>query len=265
MEPTPSPKPYSSPQQYTSPHEYQDGLIPTEGAAGSYPEVVTAATSKPLPTISDQNTYHQPPWTNNDYPQSTFAAPPSKQVSTLKRALVATVVIAVAIIAVLAGILGGVASGSIKTSGNSSSNPQAASNQSVVTTTATVAAPGATGAGTGTSASGTSATPTPSTSTISTPSGVVTVECPSADNLNYTAPGTQRVFRRMCDVNFSGGEGDLGLQSTVYLNIQDCMDECALHSDCVGVVWNPSPQCWLKQFMGIKTADKGSESAMLWQ
>jgi len=108
-------------------------------------------------------------------------------------------------------------------------------------------------------------TPSPETSTIDTDAGKVTVECPSADGLNFTAPGTTRVYRRQCNANYNGGDGDLGLQKNTILSMVDCMNACALHSDCVGVVFNYAPQCWLKQSIGVRSDGPGQEAAVLWQ
>lgn len=116
----------------------------------------------------------------------------------------------------------------------------------------------------GTATSATSA-PSVSTTTTSTTSGAVTIECPSANGLNYTAPGTSKTFKRECDVNYVGGEGDLGLQNSTFLNVEDCIDACASYSDCVGIVFNYQPQCWLKQYLGIKSSGGVQESAILIQ
>jgi len=97
-------------------------------------------------------------------------------------------------------------------------------------------------------------------------SGPVTVECPSADGLNYTAKtaGGQKVFMRSCDRNYETTEGSLVQHKTI-LSMTDCLDECANTAKCIGVVFNARPQCHLKYNIGLKMVDSGSETALLWQ
>jgi len=142
-------------------------------------------------------------------------------------------------------------SGGIRTSQNASGQ----------NTPATVAV---TATATGTSTS-TSSAPTVTTTTITSTSGEVEVECPSADGLNYTAPGTSKVFKRECDVNYFGGEGIYGLQNQTVLSVEACIQLCSLQADCVAINFNYKPQCWLKQYEGIKSSGDAMESAILWQ
>jgi len=155
-------------------------------------------------------------------------------------------VILVIIIAVLAGLLGAVASGGIKTSATPSTDLPA-------TTTSE-------------SSAGPTSTPTPSTQIVLSDSGPVTVECPSADGLNYTAEtsGGQKVFMRSCYRNYETTEGSLIRHKTI-LSMTDCLDECANSAKCIGVVFNARPQCHLKYNIGLKVVDAGSETALLWQ
>lgn len=117
----------------------------------------------------------------------------------------------------------------------------------------------------GSSTSSPTSTPSPTTTTVPSRSGDVTVECPSADGLNYTVPGMSKVFKRQCNVNYAGGEGEYGLLNDTILSMEDCINACARESECVGVNFNYSPQCWLKQFIGIKSSGAQMESAVLWQ
>ena len=107
--------------------------------------------------------------------------------------------------------------------------------------------------------------PSQSVTIVQTPSGPVKVECPGADGLNFTAPGTSKVFRRQCDVNFAGGDGLLGLQSGTFLSMADCIDACARQPDCVAADFNYQPQCWLKQILTEKSYGAGQEFAILWK
>ena len=99
------------------------------------------------------------------------------------------------------------------------------------------------------------------------------VECPAADGLNYTAttlsPGTVRVFRRQCDVNYQ--DGDWGPANTTILSMADCLEACANFKNCIGAVFNVLPlpqnpqQCWFKQWIGVKSSFPGVETAILYQ
>jgi hypothetical protein len=134
-------------------------------------------------------------------------------------------------------------------------DPQTSSAAVTVTTTVTAVS----------TASTTSSAPTVTTTTVTTDAGEVTVECPSADGLNYTVPGSSQVFKRQCNVNYFGGEGDLGLVNSTVLSIQQCLNLCASQSTCVAVNFNYLPQCWLKEFTGIKSDGDRMESAVLIQ
>lgn len=73
-------------------------------------------------------------------------------------------------------------------------------------------------------------------------------------------------FARYCDVNFP--EGDLGLvQNKVILSMPECITECANTEGCVGAVFNPIPNCWLKKSIGMMSKENGfgTESAILQQ
>lgn len=91
------------------------------------------------------------------------------------------------------------------------------------------------------------------------------VECPSADGVTYAVPGSTKVFKRECNVNFVGGEGDLGLQNATVLSMTECLNLCAQATDCVAVNFNYQPQCWLKQYLGTASSGDLMESAYLVQ
>jgi hypothetical protein len=164
--------------------------------------------------------------------------------------------IAALIIIVLAAVLGAVASGAIKTAASSPS--LAASATTTVTVTAGAPPAGTSGATAGTTTTG----PPPARTTIPTSAGGVVVECPAAHNTNVTAAGG-KTFRRLCDTNYSGGDGPLGLQDAQVLNMGDCIKLCAQTNGCVGAIFNYQPQCWLKTSILTKSSEQGTEAALL--
>ncbi|KAK4185790.1 hypothetical protein QBC35DRAFT_453942 [Podospora australis] len=119
---------------------------------------------------------------------------------------------------------------------------------------------------------------TPSSLTLSISTALsgqtITLSCPSANNLEYTytpPSGQEKVFRRKCGVNFSGGDGSLGKVNgdNSIVSLTDCLDRCAKEAKCVGAVWNPradpNPECWLKEFMGVGSSQDGLEAGVLTQ
>ncbi|KAK4677515.1 hypothetical protein QC764_404690 [Podospora pseudoanserina] len=162
----------------------------------------------------------------------------------VRRSIFWVLVLLVAIIIALAGVLGAVATGKIKTSGTAESEP--------------VVHPDDGGGFT--------------LSTATTASGkTVSLSCPSADGLDYTVTvdNQQKVFRRQCGANYAGGDGVLGLVKGDVLSLADCLDRCAKEEKCAGAVFipmaNPDPQCWLKEFLGVKREGQDMESGVLWQ
>ncbi|KAK0701181.1 hypothetical protein B0T21DRAFT_379210 [Apiosordaria backusii] len=165
----------------------------------------------------------------------------------VKRSIFWVLVLLVAIIIALAGVLGAVATGRIKTAATTESDPSAQPDNG--------------GGGGGFTLS-----------THTTASGkTVSLSCPSADGLNYTATvnDQQKVFRRQCGANYAGGDGVLGLVKDDVLSLADCLDRCAREEKCAGAVFipkaNPNPECWLKEFLGVKRDGQDMETGVLWQ
>ncbi|KAK3315774.1 hypothetical protein B0H66DRAFT_604092 [Apodospora peruviana] len=294
------------PDDHQQQRTYDDGLIVTNHV---YPEVAspghgTSGTSPPpaFAPYSDKS-YHQqgqqPPQVYTPYSPTPATAttatshsppiPPTKNEETIsarrrsiwKRPATWTVIALFVIVVVLAGILGGIASGSIKTSGNNSNttttttttqpaaNSSATSAGSNINSTSPSTTPTGTSSPTTTTSSSGALNPSVSTKVVQSDLGPVTLECPSAQGLNYTVVATAdgqppAVYRRYCDVNFA--KGDMGIvNDQKILSMPECLAACANRTGCVGAVFNPSPQCWLKSAIGVKTPDVGSESAVLWQ
>ncbi|KAK4201179.1 hypothetical protein QBC40DRAFT_264411 [Triangularia verruculosa] len=164
-----------------------------------------------------------------------------------KRSIFWVLVMLVAIIIVLAGVLGAVATGKIKTAATTESNP-----------------PPQPGDDNGEGGF--------MLSTYTTGAGkTVSLSCPSAHGLNYTAAvnDRQKVFRRQCGANYAGGDGVLGLVKDDVLSLSGCLDRCAREEKCAGAVFipkaNPDPQCWLKEFLGVRRDGEDMEAGVLWQ
>lgn len=171
-------------------------------------------------------------------------------------------VLLVAIIIALAGVLGAVATGKIKTSGTAERYVaffcKSCSLVLTYVNSDPVVHPDDGGGFT--------------LSTATTASGkTVSLSCPSADGLDYTVTvdNQQKVFRRQCGANYAGGDGVLGLVKGDVLSLADCLDRCAKEEKCAGAVFipmaNPDPQCWLKEFLGVKRDGQDMESGVLWQ
>ncbi|KAK0629296.1 hypothetical protein B0T17DRAFT_505873 [Bombardia bombarda] len=256
---------------------------------------MTNATMTPA-TIGGTPLPAEKAWSVNNYQQNDGYPAEGYRGSIWKRPITWVVIVALVVIAVLAGVLGGVVSGSIKTPANSRAseqNAQSGAQSSISTISTATSAPTASassgsstatsdGATVSSSGSSTSSTitraptssapqPTVSVSTTTVSGGLAVIwECPSANGVNYTtnASGSAKTFRRQCSVNYSGGEGKLGLQSDHVPTIRsmtECLDLCATLSTCVGAVFNAGPQCWLKETIGSSSTEDGTESAILWQ
>jgi len=95
------------------------------------------------------------------------------------------------------------------------------------------------------------------------------VQCPSADGLDYRAPGVpNKVFRRICSYDFPMSD----LFNLTATNMEDCINACAARSGCAGVTWNYDGlqgtdvhYCWVKGALGTKFANANVESAVLLQ
>ncbi|KAK4176938.1 hypothetical protein QBC36DRAFT_212862 [Triangularia setosa] len=162
----------------------------------------------------------------------------------VRRSIFWVLVLLVGIVIALAGVLGAVATGRIKTAATAESEPPAQPDNGGGFTL----------------------------STHTTASGkTVSLSCPSADGLNYTSTANdqQKVFRRQCGANYAGGDGVLGLVKDDVLSLADCLDWCAREEKCAGAVFipkaNPNPECWLKEFLGVKRDGQDMESGVLWQ
>ncbi|KAH8883004.1 hypothetical protein GQ53DRAFT_830967 [Thozetella sp. PMI_491] len=173
-----------------------------------------------------------------------------------------TVIVTIAIIAVLAGTLGASLNGDLKTSKNDVPPPASSDTLALSRASSTVLS-------TSSQASSSSSAPptsTPSITTVAGPDGI-SIQCPSADGLSYTAAGN-KTFKRICNYDFVLND----IYNVTVKTMEECMDSCASSSKCVGATWDyagllgpESHFCFVKDFIGIKSAAQNVESAMLLQ
>lgn len=102
----------------------------------------------------------------------------------------------------------------------------------------------------------TSTSPTP-TSTNAASTSII--PCPAANNTRYLVPDTDKVFQRLCGVDFSGVDQARDLGSVWTTTMQECIFQCADFPGCSACGWgiiqdDPGSEhrCWLKT--DLKTA-----------
>ncbi|KAK3380853.1 hypothetical protein B0H63DRAFT_193567 [Podospora didyma] len=255
------------------PPPYHDGLIYDDEPTKIYPEVAPNRLPVPPPVPVDESspshdpanatfttlTTQGPPWDREPVHSTTS---PDEGRPLWRRPIIWLAVVAVVIIAVLAGILGAVASGKIKTGANSS--VQTTETTPVGSSGSGTQGGGSSGTGTGTGGTNTSPNFAPATTTIITTVGPVTIECPSADGLNYTTTAGNKTFKRKCNSDYSvDGDGALGVTEKTILSMPECLEACANEPSCLGAVFTPKPECRLKQYIYYQTNSINSESAVL--
>ncbi|OAA38218.1 hypothetical protein BBO_07227 [Beauveria brongniartii RCEF 3172] len=121
------------------------------------------------------------------------------------------------------------------------------------------------------SAASTSTTTTPTTTPTTTTTSVVA--CPAANNTLYLVPDSQKTFRRLCGVDYSGVDQARDLGSVWTTTVQECILRCADFSGCTACGWgiiadDPGSEhrCWLKaDLKALHGARPGWDFAILEQ
>ncbi|KAM3547607.1 hypothetical protein ARSEF4850_009916 [Beauveria asiatica] len=127
-------------------------------------------------------------------------------------------------------------------------------------------------------ASSTSSTASPSaasstTTTTTTTTTTSVVACPAANNTLYLVPDSQKTFRRLCGVDYSGADQARDLGSVWTTTAHECIARCADFSGCTACAWgivadDPGSEhrCWLKtDLKALHGARPGWDFAMLEQ
>ncbi|KAK0632937.1 hypothetical protein B0T14DRAFT_48292 [Immersiella caudata] len=127
-----------------------------------------------------------------------------------------------------------------------------------------------------TATSGTNVAPSPSTTPPTKSTGtsssranptatgaIPNLDCPSANNTLYTAPGMTKTFLHVCGIDYSGANGATDLSHVVTSSMAECMNVCASLDKCTGCGWGfvaddpvgaTSHRCWVKSSLRVSHA-----------
>ncbi|EGY15379.1 hypothetical protein HYQ45_002462 [Verticillium longisporum] len=282
------PSQYSDGQHQQHQQQYNSGLMATSDyqqsglmATTDYPDATAAAKAE---AIQDHHQQHQ---SHAGYPQDSHSPPPATLTSSEGRicGLRKTTFWLIVLSAVLAaGLIGAAVAAGILASQNSNGNGSAGSGAATTAsgpataTTAAVSASASESAATTRSATSTASatdfTAIPIPTQASSGLGVTDPGCPGVNGTEYTVPGTDLVFERLCGVNFAGN--DIG--HIPMTRMEDCLMLCASQyispqgaaGSCLGVVWGyggrqgtNAAYCWLKFSKTIREDVADTETAWL--
>ncbi len=109
------------------------------------------------------------------------------------------------------------------------------------------------------STTGTSSSISTATSTAPSAASTSLLPCPAANNTQYRVPNTEKTFKRLCGVDYSGVDQARDLGSVWTTTMQDCIFQCADFTGCTACGWgiiadDPGSEhrCWLKS--GLKSS-----------
>jgi PAN domain len=90
--------------------------------------------------------------------------------------------------------------------------------------------------------------------------GNTEIACPGSNNQTYVAQNTSKYFKILCDVDYNSNAGADDIANVNADNMNECIDTCATHSDCLYVGWGSkygANKCYMKTAIGKPNSSPG--------